>query len=182
MLRITKILCLCISVMLLLTACANNRTVNNISDSDSAVSSEIAEKTTPEEAVVVFIGQARLEDFFLLRSEWYGESYENPSSLNRLMMEKYALNEEAVLVVPNRESVNIEFKEAPEKIIVTRYGNTISANSGIPYDITDVEIGEIIDNKCSFIVNYNKFKMLYYTIECSWSNGNSAEYCFAVRK
>ena len=44
-----------------------------------------------EEAAEILVDGEKTKDIFLLASSWYGVSYQNEDSLNKLMMMKYSL-------------------------------------------------------------------------------------------
>ena len=84
----------------------------------------------------------------------------------------------------NGARVNIRFAASegvPEELTVTQQGNTVQANTGIPYDIRENELTRDEDGYY-FDIDFGTFTMYYYVAACRWSNGNTAEYAFALER
>ncbi len=125
-----------------------------VSPSDAVsrpASSEAVPATGVSEAVEILVDGEKTEDVFLLSSSWYGVSYQNEDSLNKLMMMKYAAKDSVIPQARNGARVNIRFAASegvPEELTVTQQGNTVQANTGIPYDIRENELTRDEDGGC----------------------------------
>ena len=150
----------------------------------SSISSEVVVHASALEATEILVDGVKMEDVFLLESHWYGVSYQNEDSLNKLMMMKYSDKDSVTPQARNGARLRLVFAASegtPEKMTVTQQGNTLQANTGIPYDIRDVELTED-DSGYSFDIDFGAFSMYYYLVSCRWSNGNAAEYAFALER
>ena len=169
----------------LMTAGCGLRDAVSPSDAVSRpASSEAVPATGVSEAVEILVDGEKTEDVFLLSSSWYGVSYQNEDSLNKLMMMKYAAKDSAIPQARNGARVNIRFAASegvPEELTVTQQGNTVQANTGIPYDIRENELTRDEDGYY-FDIDFGTFTMYYYVAACRWSNGNTAEYAFALER
>ncbi len=159
-----------------------------VSPSDAAseaVSSAFVPAVKAEEAAEILVDGEKTKDIFLLASSWYGVSYQNEDSLNKLMMMKYSDKDSVIPQARDGAKVSFVFADSegtPEELTVTQQGNTVQANTGIPYDIKDVELTEDGSGEYSFDIDFGKFSMYYYVAECRWSNGNTAQYAFALER
>lgn len=167
---------------LMLASCGKNSS-DNVSDSDiSKVSSEI--QLTAEESVTVMAGEQKIEDCFILKSLWYGEEFKNKSSLNQLMMEKYMSEDSVIPQAVDKSTVKFIFNgnDKPSSVKLTQQANTFAANTGIPYNIKEIELQQNENGEYFFEIDFEKFTMYYYQLDCGWDNGNSAQYVFALEK
>lgn len=184
---IRLIICsLMLSAVLTFVGCNGNaEDSDNISDSDtvsSAVSSEPS--ITAEEIVEIYVGETKVGDVFLMKSNWYGEEYDSGYTLNRLMMEKY-LPEDSVIPQAADKSI-LTFKFAgdvnPNSVELIQQGNTFMSDTGMSYQIEPMQLNMDKNGNYLFEVRFGSFKMYYYQLDCKWSNGNSAQYVFALKK
>ena len=167
---------------LMLASCGKNSS-DNVSDSDiSQVSSEI--QLTAEESVTVMAGEQKIEDCFILKSLWFGEEFKNKSSLNQLMMEKYMSDDSVIPQAVDKSTVKFIFngKDKPSSVKLTQQANTFAANTGIPYNIKEIELQQNENGEYFFEIDFEKFTMYYYQLDCEWDNSNSAQYVFALEK
>ncbi len=181
--RSLVILCTALCLALSLFGCAEESPAVSESDVSSDVSSEAADNLTAEEAVSVCRSDGGEIEFFLLESSWNGEEYSG-SSLNLLMTEKYLSNEDSIPTAENSSTMVFKFNTQvnPNSVVLTRYGNTFTANTGLPHDESQIALTLDDDGNYCFTVSFDSFNLYYYSLECSWSDGNSATYCFALSK
>lgn len=171
---------------LMLVSCSDSSA--EVSDSDISasdipqVSSEI--RLTAEESVTVTVDEQELADCFLLKSLWYGETFENKSSLNQLMMEKYMSEDSVIPQAFNKSIIRFIFNgdEKSSSVKLTQHANTFTANTGIPYNIKEIELQQDENGGYFFEMDFDGFAMYYYQLDCEWDNGNSAQYVFALEK
>ncbi len=168
--------------VLMLASCGGNSS-DNVSNSDtSQVSSEV--RLTAEESVTLTAGEQEVTDCFVLKSLWYGEKFEDKSSLNQFMIEKYMSDDSVIPQTADKSTVKITFNggEKPSSVKLTQHANTFKANTGIPYQIDEIELQQNENGEYFFEIDFGSFKMYYYQLDCEWGNGNSAQYVFALEK
>lgn len=179
-------ICMILCAVLLLNSCGGS-SADEVSKSDAAeVSSEVSSaiQVTAENAVTVNVGEQKLEDCFLLKSMWDGEEFENKSSLNRLMIEKYMSEDSIVPKAADKSIIRFAFagNDKPVSVKLTQQANTFVANTGIPYKIEEIELQQDESGEYYFEIDFASFTMYYYQLDCEWSNGNWAQYVFALEK
>lgn len=182
-----RLLALLLAVMCVLTAagCSLSAPVTPSDAVSRPVSSEPAVLVNALEAVEITADGVKMEDVFLLESNWYGASYQSEDSLNKLMMMKYSAENSVIPQASDGSRVNMMFAVSegmPEELTVTQQGNTVRANTGIPYDINEVGLTDNGEGGCYFDIAFGNFTMYYYVAECRWSNGNTAKYAFALER
>ena len=159
-----------------------------VASPSDAVSSEVEEKITHVEAsqaVSVLINGEKVDEVFMLQYNWYDNEFVAEDSFNKIMMDNYAPAGKRAPYAKNESELAFAFASSegiPSVIKVTQYANTVRANSGIPFDTVEVELISNEDGTFSFTLDYRRFRMYYYLLECEWENGNSAKYAFAVEK
>ena len=137
------------------------------------------------EAVKISIDQEADVEIFILEYNWYGSEFISDDSLNKTMLDHYAPKYHYAPRVPQGAALSFVFdpsEELPDVIKLTQYGNTVRADSGLPYDTNEIELLNEGDNTYRFILDYRSFKMYYYLLECDWQNGNKLKIAFAVEK
>ena len=137
------------------------------------------------EAVSVLINGEKVDEVFMLQYNWYGKEFVAEDSFNKIMMDSYAPAGKRAPYAKNESEVSFAFvssEEIPSDMKVTQYANTVRANSGIPYDTVEIELISNEDGTFGFAIDYRRFSMYYYILECEWENGNSAKFAFAVEK
>lgn len=171
---------------LLMTAgCGFSDAVSPSDALSSPISSDPVVTGNALEAAEILVDGAKTEDVFLLGSHWYGVSYQSEDSLNKLMMMKYSDKDSVIPQARDGARIRFVFAEpegSPEELTVTQQGNTLQANTGIPYDIKEVELTEDGSGGYYFDIDFGSFSMYYYVATCRWSNGNTAEYAFALER
>ena len=101
------------------------------------------------------------------------------------MMLHYVSKDTRAPYAKDNAEIRISFDEAegvPSSFRLTQYANTVRANSGLPFDTAEIELTAVADRTFAFTLDYRKYKMYYYLLECEWENGNAAQYAFAVEK
>ena len=124
-------------------------------------------------------------EIFLLQYNWYGKEFVSEDSLNKTMMLHYVSKDTRAPYAKDNAEIRISFDEAegvPSSFRLTQYANTVRANSGLPFDTAEIELTAVADRTFAFTLDYRKYKMYYYLLECEWENGNAAQYAFAVEK
>lgn len=158
----------------------------NVSATDNGIDSEVSSQQiiSAENAVEIYVDETKLEDCFLLQSNWNGEEYQNENSLNQLMMVEYMSSDSVIPQAKNKAIVTFKFagEENPESVKLTQQANTFMANTGIPYDIVELELSQNEDDDYYFQVSFSGYSMYYYTLDCEWSDGNTAQYAFALER
>jgi len=185
----TKAAALLVSVGMLtvyLCGCTSQKT--SVASPSDAVSSEVEEPVKhveASEAVSVLINGEKVDEVFMLQYNWYGKEFVAEDSFNKIMMDSYAPAGKRAPYAKNESEVSFAFvssEEIPSDMKVTQYANTVRANSGIPYDTVEIELISNEDGTFGFAIDYRRFSMYYYILECEWENGNSAKFAFAVEK
>ena len=185
----TKAAALLVSVGMLtvyLYGCTSQKT--SVASPSDAVSSEVEEPVKhveASEAVSVLINGEKVDEVFMLQYNWYGKEFVAEDSFNKIMMDSYAPAGKRAPYAKNESEVSFAFvssEEIPSDVKVTQYANTVRANSGIPYDTVEIELISNEDGTFGFAIDYRRFSMYYYILECEWENGNSAKFAFAVEK
>ncbi len=174
---------LMLCLVLSFNSCGNSS--DNVSNSDISatdVPSEI--QLTAEESITVIVREDKLNDCFVLKSMWYGKKFKNKSSLNQLMMEKYMSDDSVIPQATNKSTIKFRFEgtDKPSSVKLTQYANTFVANTGIPFEIEEIELQQNENGEYYFEIKFGSFKMYYYQLDCEWDNGNSAQYVFALEK
>ncbi len=124
-------------------------------------------------------------EIFLLQYNWYGKEFVSEDSLNKTMMLHYVSKDTRAPYAKDNAEIRISFDEAegvPSSFRLTQYANTVRANSGLPFDTAEIELTAVADRTFAFTLDYRKYGMYYYLLECEWENGNAAQYAFAVEK
>ena len=173
---------------LLLASCGAPSVKEPAPASPSDLSSRVEEKAPPisaDEAVKVLVDGEPVSEVFLLKYDWNGESFESEDSLNKIMMAHYALEGSLAPAAGDGSEITFELAASegiPSSVSLTQSGNTVRANTGLPYDNTEIELTARDDFTYSFTLQYRKLRMYYYQLDCRWENGNTASYVFAVEK
>lgn len=175
---------LALSMVLTLVGCGgqNDADVSETDKASSAVSSE--QSFTAEEAVAIYVGETEIRDVFLMKSSWDGEEYDSGYTLNRLMIEKYLSDDSLMPQAENKSILTFKFAGDvnPNSVMLIQQGNTFMSDTGMPYEIEPMQLNVTDSGDYQFEIQFGSLKMYYYQLECTWSNGNSAEYTFAVKK
>lgn len=186
---VTRTLSFMISLSILMLSAAgctsDKASVASPSDVVSSREEEVVITTEASDAVSVMINGEKVDDVFLLQYNWYGKDFVSEDSLNKIMMDNYAPKGNSAPTAANNSEISFVFDSLeglPSVVKLTQYANTVRANSGLPYDTADIELVKNEDNNFCFTLDYRKFKMFYYQLECEWENGNNAKYAFAVEK
>ena len=175
---------------LTLTGCAGDQkptvTPSDTQVSDVQVSSvEEIKHIDVTEAVQICIDHELNEEIFILEYNWYGSKFVSDDSLNKTMLDHYAPKYHYAPRVAQGASLSFvcnPAEELPDVIKLTQYGNTVRADSGLPYDTNDIELVKEGENTYRFTLDYRSFKMYYYLLQCEWQNGNTLKIAFAVEK
>lgn len=167
--------------------CENQNAYSKEVSATNAINSVEVSSQQPvsaNEAVSIYAGETKVDDCFLMSSHWYEEDYQNENSLNQLMMVEYMSDSSVIPQAKNATVVTFEFAgdEKPELVKLTQQANTFKANTGIPYNIIEIKLSQEQDGDYYFTVDFNKYSMYYYTLDCEWSNGNTAQYAFALER
>lgn len=175
---------LILSIGLALVGC-NGEKAENVSQTDkvsSAVSSE--ESFTAEEAVEIYVGENLIEDVFLMKSNWDGEEYNSGNTLNRLMIEKYLADDSLIPQATNKSILTFKFAGDvnPTSVTLTQQGNTFMSDTGMSYKIEPMQLNLNDNGDYQFEIQFGSLKLYYYQLDCTWSNGNSSQYTFALKK
>lgn len=173
--------------MFLCCGCNNSKfNAGEISETDIGVSSEVSSETymRAEDAVEIYADENVIYDVFLMKSYWNREEYQNENSLNQLMTVEYMSSNSAVPQAANSTEITFKFAgdEKPQFVKLTQQANTFKVNTGIPYDIKEVELSKNSDDDYCFTVDFEQYPMYYYTLDCEWSSGNTAQYAFALER
>ena len=160
---------------------------NNVSGSDvktNAPTEPSLKQLGPEVSVEAYVGETKVEDFFLLSYTWNGESYKSDDSLNKTMMMKYISDDSAAPHSANGTEITFKFKwpDQLKTVRLSQIANTFKASSKIPFDIDDLQLTKQDNGDRSFKVDFEKYDMYYYKIYCEWEGGFTAEYAFALVK
>lgn len=179
------IACVLILLMGLTLAGCSGEKNENVSQTDkvsSAVSSE--ESFTAEEAVEIYVGENLLEDVFLMKSSWNGKEYDSGSTLNRLMIEKYLADDSLITQAADKSILTFKFAGDvnPKFVTLTQQGNTFMSDTGMPYKIEPMQLNVNDNGDYQFEIQFGSLKLYYYQLDCAWSNGNSVQYTFALKK
>ena len=170
---------------LVMAGCGMSGAVSPSDTSRPPVSSEAPVVVNALEAAEILVDGEKNPDVFLLGSDWYGVSYQNKDSLNKIMMMKYSGDDSVIPQARDGAKVSLLFASPegmPEEVTVTRQGNTVKANTGIPYDINETELSRDGQSGYCFAMDFGEFSMYYFVVDCRWSNGNTAEYAFALER
>ena len=188
-LRIRTVVVLFASVCLLAasTACGGKeKNTNAVSPADTLSSQEqTVRRVNVDEAFTVTADGNEVGEIFLLQYNWYGKEFVSEDSLNKTMMLHYVSKDTRAPYAKDNAEIRISFDEAegvPSSFRLTQYANTVRANSGLPFDTAEIELTAVADRTFAFTLDYRKYGMYYYLLECEWENGNAAQYAFAVEK
>ena len=169
------------------SACSGKSgSVSSPSDKQDTAGSE--EKTAhigAGEAIRLLVAGKEDGEFFLLRSDWHGEEFDSEDSLQKLMMARYSPSDIHAPTAADGDTVSIVFdpsEPSPSEVSLTQIANTVRANTGIPYSEQEPELLNDGGYTYSFEVGFGEFDMFYYLLECRWTDGNSATFCFALEK
>ena len=170
---------------LLTPGCSYSRAAFPSDDAPAETGSAAQTHAEASEAMQVLVDGDRIRDLFVMKGNWYGEMYENENSLNMQMMAAYSNPDSDAPQAADGARVRLVFDAVegmPAEIRLTQQGNTVRANTGLPFDVQEIEPEWPEEGGCAFTVSFGKMRMYYYLAECRWDNGNSASYAFALEK
>lgn len=177
-----------IMILSLISGCSGSGRVTHTDVSSESIvvsSQEEVQHTDAKESVEIQVNGEKIDEVFWMLYNWYGEEYVSVDSFHKIMMTNYSPEGNYAPGASESDKVSFVFapqEGAPSVIRLTQYANTVRSDSGIPYDVSGLELTKEDDDTYSFNIQYRNFKMYYYLLECEWTNGNQIQCAFALER
>lgn len=162
----------------------------DVSPSDVSGQADVSSQTESTEvpvdkALEIRVGDKTDDEVFLLRYVWNGEEFASEDSFQKIMMTRYMPEGNHAPTAAEDDVISFAFSkdvEAPSEIKLTQMGNTVRADTGLPYDTLEPELTDDGEGTYSFPIHFRGFKMYYYYLDCQWANGDELHCGFALEK